>query len=79
MMLSETVSGSGLSSFAEISLVLFFIAFVSLVISVVVRSKAQVEHDSRLPLDDSPTASVSGFHTGSTSSSHLDSQSNRHG
>ena len=53
MSLTETVSASGLAIYAEAALVLFFIAFLAVVIQVTRKGAREfLEHDSRLPLDD---------------------------
>ncbi len=51
-MLSETVSGSGMSIYAQVALVIFFLAFVAVVIWVLRRPKREIDRQSRLPLDD---------------------------
>ena len=52
MKLSDVVSHSGLAGYAEIALILFALAFVGIVIRVVARSRREVDHMARLPLDD---------------------------
>lgn len=52
MKLSDVMSHSGLTGYAEIALVLFLIAFAAIVIRVIRMPKRDVDHDARLPLDD---------------------------
>jgi cbb3-type cytochrome oxidase subunit 3 len=53
MKLSDVVGGSGLSGYAQIALILFFVVFVAIVARVFWPSrKADVERDRFLPLDD---------------------------
>jgi len=53
MSLSETVSAAGLALYAEAALVLFFIAFLAVVIQVTRKGAREIlEYDSTLPLDD---------------------------
>ncbi len=56
MSLTEIMSGAGLSRYAEVGLVLFFIAFVIILWRIYLPSrKAKWERDARLPLNDQPT------------------------
>ena len=55
--LSDVVGASGLASYAEIALIIFFVVFVAIVLRVVFTKKKDLEHVSRLPLDDEPSAS----------------------
>ena len=53
MRLSEIMSHAGLARYAEIALVLFFIAFVIVVVRVFRPGAAQkLSRDARLPLDE---------------------------
>jgi cbb3-type cytochrome oxidase subunit 3 len=56
--LTDVVSGSGLSGYAEIALVIFLVAFLGVVISLFVPSKQRTyEHLRQLPMDgDSPAS-----------------------
>lgn len=56
MKLSDVVSHSGLSGYAEVALVLFALAFLGIVIAVFRPSqKERMDAASRLPLDDDAT------------------------
>lgn len=55
MKLSDVMSHSGLTAYAEIGLVLFMIAFVAIVVRVIRMPKREVDHVARLPLDDEKT------------------------
>ncbi len=51
--LTDVVSGAGLSGYAEIALVIFFIAFIGVVISLFAPSKRLTyERMRHLPMDD---------------------------
>ena len=53
MSLSDVMSAAGLSSWAEVALVLCFLTFAAIVVWVfVVRSKPSYDHLRELPLDD---------------------------
>jgi hypothetical protein len=60
MSLSETVSAAGLAVYAEAGLVLFFAAFVAILLQVLSkRTAADLHAASALPFDDGATPSVS--------------------
>jgi cbb3-type cytochrome oxidase subunit 3 len=53
MRLSEIVSGAGLSAYAEIAMLLFFLAFLGILWMVFApRFRAKYDAASRMPLDD---------------------------
>jgi len=52
MSLRDVVSGAGLGAFAEVALVLFFAAFLAIVLYVVLRRRGAWDRARRLPLDD---------------------------
>jgi hypothetical protein len=54
--LSDILGQAGLSSWAEVALVLFFAAFVGIVMYVVLRRRGAWERTRRLPLDDGDAA-----------------------
>jgi cbb3-type cytochrome oxidase subunit 3 len=57
--LTDVVSGAGLSGYAEIALVIFFVAFVGVVISLYLPSKQRTyERLRNLPMDDEAPALV---------------------
>jgi cbb3-type cytochrome oxidase subunit 3 len=50
--LTDVMSGAGLSGYAEIALVIFFVAFIGIVISLFVPSRQKTyEHLRHLPID----------------------------
>lgn len=51
-MLHDVVSGSGLAIFAEVSLVLFLLAFVVVVVRALTAGRSHYDALARLPLDD---------------------------
>ena len=53
-MLRDAVSSSGLNLYAVIALVLFFAAFVAVIVYVWRKPKGQTDREARLPLDDGP-------------------------
>ena len=56
MRLSDVMSHSGLSIFAEIALILFLVAFASIAIwTFRPGRRSEMDHMSRLPLDDDPS------------------------
>jgi cbb3-type cytochrome oxidase subunit 3 len=58
--LSDIVSHSGLSFYAEVALVLFLLVFLGVVISVMrPGSKPQMDAASRIPFNDEPAAEPS--------------------
>ncbi len=53
MRLSDIMSHAGLSRYAEIALVIFFLAFLGIVVWTFWPSRrAEMDHASRMPLDD---------------------------
>jgi len=52
MSLSDVMGAAGLSSWAEIGLIISFITFIAIVAWVLLRRKGRWEHVRRLPLDD---------------------------
>jgi hypothetical protein len=55
MRLSDVISQSGLAFYAEVALVLFFLAFVIIGVRLLVRrDRHELERMSRMPLDDGP-------------------------
>ena len=59
MRLTDVMSAAGLSSWAELALVLCFITFAAIVVWVfVIRRKPSYEHQRNLPLDDSGAEGV---------------------
>jgi cbb3-type cytochrome oxidase subunit 3 len=61
MKLSDIMSGSGLSIYAEIALVIFFAVFVAIVARTFAPSRrAAMDEAARLPLDDGHPASGRG-------------------
>ncbi len=56
-MKTEIMSGAGLSAYAEVALLLFFVAFVMVVaFTFAPRFRDRFERDARLPLDDLSSA-----------------------
>lgn len=57
MRLTDVVSGAGLSFYAQVALVLFFVAFVLIVVRLWFRrDRDELERMRRLPLDDDTPA-----------------------
>jgi len=54
MKFSDIVSAAGQTTVAQISLVLAFVAFSTVVVWAVLRPKREIEHCSRIPLGDAP-------------------------
>jgi len=54
--LSDIMSQAGLSGWAEVALIVFFAAFVGIVLYLFLRRRATWEHTRRLPLDDGEPA-----------------------
>jgi len=53
MSLSEIMSASGLSGYAVVALVIFFVVFVAVVVRIYLPSRRrEMDEASRLPLDD---------------------------
>jgi cbb3-type cytochrome oxidase subunit 3 len=53
MSLADIMSAAGLTTYAELALILCFITFVAIVVWVcVVRGRPSYEHQRQLPLDD---------------------------
>lgn len=52
MKLSDVVSGSGLSAFAEIALVIFLGVFLAVALRALLSSRAAMDRAARMPLDD---------------------------
>jgi len=53
MKLSDVMGHAGLSGYAQVALILFFVAFVAVVIRTLRWSnRAELDHISHLPLDD---------------------------
>ena len=62
MKLSDIMSAAGLTSWAEIGLIISFVTFAAIVAYVfIVRSKASYEEDRNLPLDDDDGCQVRRF------------------
>ena len=63
MRLSDVMSNMGLTSFAEIGLVLFFLVFVGIVIyTFLKRNRKKYEEASMLPLQDDDAAPLDDKH-----------------
>jgi hypothetical protein len=59
MRLSDVVSHAGLAVYAEVALVLFFVAFVVIGVRLLVRrDRHELERMSRMPLDDGAPESL---------------------
>lgn len=58
--LSDVIGASGLHGYAEVALVIFFVVFVAIALRVAFTRAQDLEHVSRLPLDDDPTSSIRG-------------------
>jgi cbb3-type cytochrome oxidase subunit 3 len=52
MKLSDVVGGSGLAMFAEVALIIFFVAFVAIAISLLLTRRADHDRAAHLPFDD---------------------------
>lgn len=58
MKLSDIMGHAGLAGYAEIALLIFFATFVTILIRTLRHSdRAEIEHASRLPLEDEPNPS----------------------
>jgi len=63
MHLTDVVSHAGLHGYAEVALILFFLAFLAIVLRVMAPSrKSEMDRMARLPLDDDEHPSP-GAHT----------------
>ena len=59
MRLSDVVSHSGLVLYAEVALVIFFLAFLAIAARLWLRrDRSELERMSRMPLDDEPHGSA---------------------
>jgi len=56
--IADVVSASGLHIYAEIALVLFFIAFATILTQVLTRRQATWDRAARLPFDDDTTTAL---------------------
>lgn len=54
MSLSDVISGTGLSTWQTIALVIFAAAFVAIVAHTLLRSRADVQRAARLPIEERP-------------------------
>ena len=52
MSLSDVVGAAGLTTWAEVALVIFFVVFLGIVYYVFSRRRGAWEHERHLPLDD---------------------------
>ena len=52
MSLGDIMSNAGLTAWAEVALVIFFVAFVGIVVYVVTRRRGKWRHERELPLED---------------------------
>ena len=50
--LADVVGASGLSGYAELALLVFFITFIAVGIRALTADRAAMDHAARLPLDD---------------------------
>ncbi len=65
MKLSDVMSAAGLTSWAEVGLVISFLTFVAIVIYVFWRKRSRWEHVRHLPLEgDAPCDEARGQHQG---------------
>ncbi len=60
MKLSDVMSHAGLAGYAEVALILFLLAFVAVVWRAFGSSRAEMDRNARLPLDDGETAGHRG-------------------
>ena len=58
MSLRDVVSNAGMTTYAEIALVIFFLIFAGIVLYVLLRRKGAWEHERHLPLDDGEPTDV---------------------
>ena len=60
MKLSDVVGGAGLSSFAEVALIIFLAVFLAVGLRALFASRTEMDRAARMPLDDdSPSTSPS--------------------
>ena len=59
MKLSDVVSGAGLSSFAEIALLIFLGVFLAVALRALLSPRAAMDRAARMPLDDELSQSPS--------------------
>jgi cbb3-type cytochrome oxidase subunit 3 len=52
MSLTDIMSNAGLSGYAEIALVIFFLVFLGIVVYVFSRRRTKWDHERHLPLED---------------------------
>jgi len=50
--LADVVSASGLAGYAEVALIIFFVAFIAVGVRALVTNRAALERGARLPFDD---------------------------
>jgi hypothetical protein len=50
--ISDVIGASGLEGYAEVALVIFLVVFMAITLRVLFTKSADLEHVSRLPLDD---------------------------
>jgi cbb3-type cytochrome oxidase subunit 3 len=58
MKLSDVVSGSGLAMFAEVALIIFFVAFIAIGIALLLTRRADHDRAARIPFDDGTPPSI---------------------
>ncbi len=58
MSLRDIMSNAGMTTYAEIALVIFFVVFVGIVLYVFLRRKGAWERERHLPLDDGEPTDV---------------------
>ena len=56
MKLSDIMSAAGLSGYAEVALIIFFLVFMSVAVYLLFSRRQRWEHVARMPLDDEPRA-----------------------
>jgi cbb3-type cytochrome oxidase subunit 3 len=64
--IADVVSASGLHVYAEIALVLFFIAFATILTQVLTRRQSTWDRAARLPFDDDATTAAASTTAAST-------------
>jgi len=55
-LLTDVVSGAGLSFFADVALIIFLAVFVAILARVVFAKRSHYEHEANLPLEDDTAA-----------------------